>query len=53
MTANAEQEVCQEFERRFEGAAAKDIDGVMSHMADNIVSYERIRKRWTRKRELD
>jgi ketosteroid isomerase-like protein len=40
MPTNAEHEVRQLFQRSFEEAAAKDIDGVMSHIADDVVSYE-------------
>lgn len=40
MTSNTEQEIRRDFEHWFAAAAAKDIDGVMSHIADTVVSYE-------------
>lgn len=39
-TAPAEQQVRTVHERWFEQTAAKDLDGLMAHIADDIVSYE-------------
>ena len=39
-TAAAERELRDEFRRWFDEAEAKDLDGVMSHVAPDVVSYE-------------
>lgn len=40
MTSNAEQEIRAEFARWFDESSARDLDAVMGHMADDVVSYE-------------
>lgn len=40
MDQNAEAEVRKEFEEWFDDAAAKDLDAVMTKIADDAVSYE-------------
>ena len=40
MSSSTEQEIRREFEQWFREAAAKDLDGVMAHIADDVVSYE-------------
>jgi ketosteroid isomerase-like protein len=40
MTSTAEQEVRRAFDDWFDEAAAKDLDAVMTHIADDVVSYE-------------
>lgn len=40
MTHDAEQEIRQEFARWFDESSARDLDAVMAHMADDVVSYE-------------
>jgi ketosteroid isomerase-like protein len=37
---DAEQEIRQLYAGWFDGTAAKDIDAVMTHITDNVVSYE-------------
>jgi uncharacterized protein (TIGR02246 family) len=39
-TADAEREVRSIHQRWFDRTAAKDLDGLMSHIADDVVSYE-------------
>jgi len=40
MSADAERAIRQDFDRWFTAAAAKDTDAVMTHIADDVVSYE-------------
>ena len=38
MTHDAEQEIRHEFARWFDESSARDLDAVMAHMADDVVS---------------